>query len=652
MQQDMGKTGKYITIGVAGHVDHGKTSLVKNLTGVYTDRMRKEKERGLSIESGIAAYPSENGISISLIDVPGHTDYMKNTIRGLNSVDFGIIVVAADDGVMPQTLEHVQIMELNGITEGFIVLSKSDLVDHETLELAELEIRDALENTFLKDKDILVYSNVDQKGVTEINTAITHLAGKVPSKNHSGSFRMWIDRVKDFRGFGTVVSGTILSGKLKKDDPVVLMPCGKDTRARSIESHHIIIDEAYAGQRVGINLHKLSMHDVKRGMVITSPDTLIPSYILNARLSLLKNKNKPVNNRDKVKLFIGTSLVNATIILVNRDILMPGEEGFVQMRLSDPVTVLPGDSYIIAQMNFPGILGGGRIIELTSRKYRKSIKDEMICTLEALVYGNTSDYIDIKTKGNNGSLLVINDMSKKTGIPQEEIKKEIEIKLKSGEFMTFGSKGVIRTEIYNSVKSDILEILRLIQSEDPMKFNIKPKEIKTKIPFVFAIEALEKILEQLYDEGVLEKENGGYRLSGFSPAISEEQDTAVSLIFDYTSESGLAPFCADTVWRKYNRRYPKKKFIKMMSFLCDRKKLIKVRDGRFLTFEAIEQIKEKITKVIEEKGIFTLSDCKPVFGYGRTGAIPILEYLDEKNFTVRVEEGRLLKKKIGGLLVE
>jgi selenocysteine-specific elongation factor len=648
----MGITTKYVTIGIAGHVDHGKTSLVKSLTGIDTDRLKEEKDRGLSIESGVAVYTSQNNTSISLVDVPGHTDYMKNTIRGLSSVDFGILVVAANDGVMPQTLEHVQIMEFHGVTEGFIVLSKSDLVDHEILELAELEIRDALKSTFLKDKEILVCSNVNQKGIPEINTAITRIAEKLPLKDHSGSFRMWIDRIIDSRGFGTVVSGTILSGRLKKDDPVVLMPGGIETRARVIESHHKIIDEAYAGQRVGVNLHKISMNDVKRGMVIAAADSLRPCFMLNSRLRLLKNKNKTIHNRDKVKLYTGTSLVNATVLLIENDILRSGEEGFVQLRLSDPIAVTPGDKYIIAQMNLPNILGGGRVIEITGKKYRKSIKDDIVCSLEALMNGNTSGYIDIKTKGTNGSLVMAVDLSKNTCLPPEDVTKEIGKRVKSGEFMDFGAKGIIRSEIFKKVKSDIPEILRSIQRGTPMKLNIKPEEIKTKISFAIPITSLEKILDQLFNEGVLEKKDGGYLLNGFSPSMTEDQNFAVSLIIDFVAESGLAPFSVDTVWKKYNRKYPKIKLWKVISFLRSRKRLIQVKDGRFLSFEAIEQIKEKIVKVIEDKEIFTLLDCKPVFGYGRTGATSVLDYLDEQGFTERVEEGRVLKEKKDELNME
>lgn len=644
----MEPVNRYITIGIAGHVDHGKTSLVKSLTGVDTDRLKEEKQRGLSIESGVAAFPSESDTSAALVDVPGHTDFLKNTIRGLSCVDFGILVVAADDGVMPQTLEHAQILELNGVKEGIIVLSKADLVDSETLELAELEIRDALQDTFLGDKELFAYSNIDQNGLAEIRTAISRMSGNLPSKDPSLPFRMWIDRIRGFKGFGTVVSGTVISGSLMKDDPLVLMPDGKSTRARALESHHVAINEAFTGQRAGINLHKLSVNDIKRGMVIASPGSLRPSYMLNANFKVFRDTGKSIHSRQKVKLYIGTSLVKATIVIMGKELLKPGEEGFVQLRLSDPAAVLPGDKFIIAFMNVPVIMGGGKIIEISDRKYRKTVAPEVIASLKSLVNRNTAGYIDIQTTGNNTSLIRAEDLAINTGLSIDDVKKEINKKVNSGELMDFGEKGVIKSEIYNKVKSNLPELFREIQKEDPMKHNIRPEEIKTRLHFSFPSEPLNRILFELFNEGILEREGGGYLLSGFSPVLSEEHNFVVSLIYDYASESGITPFSADTIWKKNSKKYPKRKIKKVMSFLRSRKRLVKVNDGRFLTFEAMKQIKSKIIDVVTENGIFTLADCKHVFGYGRSVAIPILEYLDEKGFTVRVEGGRILQK-IDGL---
>lgn len=339
---------KYVTIGVAGHVDHGKTSLVKCLTGTDTDRLHEEKRRGLSIESGIAPFRSNvSNMQIAFVDVPGHTDFLKNTIRGLSGVDMAILVVAADDGLMPQTLAHLRILNFFDVKNGFIVLSKSDLADDKILYLAELEIREAVEGTFLDEKPVIAFSMTDKKGLLEIEKCIVETAKKITIKDPSLPFRLWIDQVKSFTGLGTVVTGTIQSGTLNQGDKIHLLPVGIETRARLLEMHHDKADKAVAGQRVGINIPKIPVTDVKRGMVLSIPDAIHPTYLLNVEIRLLETAKKPIENRQRVKLYLGTSVTNAMIVLMEQGLeqehLYPGEKGLVQVRLMKPVPALPGD---------------------------------------------------------------------------------------------------------------------------------------------------------------------------------------------------------------------------------------------------------------------------------------------------------------------
>jgi small GTP-binding protein len=271
---------KYVTIGIAGHVDHGKTSLVRTLTGIETDRLEEEKRRGLSIESGVAPFLTTGGLSIALVDVPGHTDFLKNTIRGLSCVDMAILVVAADDGVMPQTREHMKILDLFGAKTGFVVLSKADMVDRETLELAELEIKEVVRGSVFQGKPVIPYSALDRRGLEDVRSAIEEEALGLKSKSADDAFRLWIDQVSGVAGFGTVVTGTILSGTLSQDEALVLLPPGIETRARSLETHHKIVEKAHAGQRVGINLHKVSLDQVGRGMLLAAPGRMSPGFLL------------------------------------------------------------------------------------------------------------------------------------------------------------------------------------------------------------------------------------------------------------------------------------------------------------------------------------------------------------------------------------
>ena len=362
---------KHITVGIAGHVDHGKTSLVRALTGIDTDRLEEEKRRGLSIESGIAPLELDSGTKISLVDVPGHTDFLKNTIRGLSGVDMAVLVVAADDGIMPQTLEHLQILEFFNAKDGFVVLSKVDLVDDEILELAELEISETLEKSFLEGKPVIPFSALDRRGLLDIRRHIEEIAQEIPGKRLELPFRLWIDQVKGFPGYGTVASGTILSGRLYQDDPLQLLPPGIETRVRSLETHHRDASEAGAGQRVGINLHKIPLKDVQRGMVLAEPGTVEATYLLNVDLQVLPGAQKPLKNRQRVRLYLGTSVTSSLAVLMEKEQLEPGERGLVQLRLTKPVGALPGDPFVVCPLNVQTTIAGGKVLEIPPQKYRK-----------------------------------------------------------------------------------------------------------------------------------------------------------------------------------------------------------------------------------------------------------------------------------------
>jgi selenocysteine-specific elongation factor len=639
----MNAGSRYITVGVAGHVDHGKTSLVRALTDIDTDRLKEEKGRGLSIESGVALLSSNHDISIALMDVPGHTDFLKNTIRGLSCVDFAVLVVAADDGVMPQTLEHLHILALNGVKDGCVVLSKADLVDKETLEMAELELRDALTGSFLDGKRIMAFSALDGRGVEEIRRCIYEVSETLTPKDASLPFRLWIDRIRGFPGFGTVVSGTVLSGTLKPGDPLAIMPAGIDTKARSLESHHEKIPKASAGQRIGINLHKVPMDNVKRGMVASEPASLRTYYKYNVYLRIPDTIIQPIRNRQKVKIHIGTAVVNATVVLMEKDRLESGEDGFAQLRFMKPLAAIPGDTFIICLMNMPIILGGGRILENAKEKYRETTASETLACLKAIMAGDIGGYIDHKFQKKGYLPVRAEELAGNTGFPPEDIRFEIDKRVKKGELISFKKSGVICRETYERLKTALPGVLEEALKKDPLKQNVKQEEVKARLAPVLDDEVLDQILFELCRDNALVREGGGFRPSRFSAELSEDQNRIIAIIFDYASQSGMCPFSADTVWKVNRRKCDKSRIKKLISFLRDQKRLVQVNDGRFLSVEALEQVKSKIAEVIYQKGMFTIPDCTPVLGYGRAVAIPILEYLDDAGFTLRTEQGRKLK---------
>ena len=632
----------FITVGIAGHVDHGKTTLVKCLTGVDTDRLMEEKTRGLSIESGVAPFRTSTGIHIALLDVPGHTDFMKNTIRGLCSVDAALLVVAADDGVMPQTLEHIEILEFMGAKKGIIVISKADLVDDETLELAGLEIRELLEGTFLQGSPLIPFSSVDLRGADEIRKCIKDLHGNIQVKNSSDNFRLWIDQIKSFSGFGTVVSGTILSGELAQGDPLSILPDGLNTRVRSLESHNQKIDRACAGQRVGVSLHKVPISRARRGMALTREGEMKPALLINVFLEVLARVRRPIKNRQRVKMHLGTSVINAMVVMMEHESLKPGDKGLVQLRLMRPVAAVPGDAFVISLMNVPTVIGGGNILEITDEKYRKAKIEKTLPYLKALRERDLKNFMDFLFKSGRNVLISSNELSKSTDFNKDEIEEEFKKKIKLRELVSFGNAGVLSVDAYKEMKQGITAIVKNALNLDPLKKALNPEEIRAIYHPPLHETPFQRMLAELCNEGKLVRVNGGVTTPDNSERLNAEQGYLIDICLRYSKETDMVPFSGDTVWKLHNKKFDKRKIEKILNYLHDQKSLIRLNDGRYLSPVAVNKIKERVARVISKKGEFTLGDLKEALGYGRSVGVPVLEHLDTMAFTRREGNRRVL----------
>jgi selenocysteine-specific elongation factor len=638
--------GKYITVGIAGHVDHGKTSLVRTLTGIDTDRLEEEKRRGLSIESGVAPFLSTSGLSIALVDVPGHTDFLKNTIRGLSCVDMAILVVAADDGVMPQTREHLEILDLFGAKTGFVVLSKTDMVDRETLELAELEISEVVRGTVIQGKPVIPFSALDRRGLDDIRSAIEAEAAHLESKSAEDPFRLWIDQVSGVAGFGTVVTGTILAGTLTQDDSMVLLPSGLETRARSLETHHKLIEKAYAGQRVGINLHRIPLDQVSRGMLLVAPGLLSHSYLLNANLKVLETAKAPIRNRQKVKLYLGTSVTNTLVILMEKQSLQPGEHGLAQLRLMKPVAAMPRDPFVICPLNLNTVMGGGNVLEIPREKFWVVKAERTLPYLSALKSCDLPNCVQKFFDAHIDQLLVPAELARTSGFSVDETTALLKEKEKAGEVLTFRDKGFFSRKRYEQLKKELPGLLQDILSKDPMKRNAKAEEIRRQLSPHLEEEVFQRMLSDLCRDGKLVKIDGGFQVSGLSVNLSPHQAKLAALCMNYALESGFAPFSGDTVWKLPGMKYEKQDIDKMLSRLRSEGKLVRLKDGRYIPSDCLEAIKEKVRGVVAATGVFTLDDLRTTLGYGRRIGVIVLEYLDSIGFTSRRGEGRVLRETI------
>ncbi|MEA3427770.1 MAG: selenocysteine-specific translation elongation factor [Thermodesulfobacteriota bacterium] len=635
---------KHITIGVAGHVDHGKNALVNCLTGIDTDRLQEEKRRGFSIESGIAPLNLPSGTQVALVDVPGQTSFLKNSIRGLSCVDMAILVVAADDGIMPGTLEHLNILNFLKVKSGFIVLSKADLVDDEMLELGKLEIMDQIKGTFLEGKPVISYSATDRRGLNEIRLNIEKQVENIAGKNQHASFRLWIDQIRTFTGFGTVVSGTILSGTIRQDDMLHLLPSGKETRARFLEVHQQRVSRSVAGQRVGINLHKVPLKDVKRGMMLAKPETVNGTYILNVDIHVLQSVKELIKNRQRVKLYLGTSVTNAMAVIMEKEQLEAGESGLVQFRLIKPVPALPGDPFVICPLNVHTVIGGGIVLEIPLEKYRAAKAEITIPYLEALRNGDLKLVMDHFFDRNISHPVTAADIARETGFQIKEVEAEVKLRVKSGEILYFEGRGLFGKNPYKALKKKSLKIVENVLLENPFQATIMPDEIKTRLLPSIDEAPFQRMLAELCQEGKLIKTDGGFQVRNLLVKLSKQQERLITLLLEYARHLGIVPFRADMFWKLHKKKFNKNEIQRLLDYLHNQKRLIRLNNGRFLTPRAMEQIKDGVRNVIVQKGRLTLADSKETLGYGRTVGVPVLEYLDAIGFTCRQENERVLKK--------
>lgn len=633
----------HFTIGFAGHVDHGKTTLVRCLTGVDTDRKPEEKRRGMSIEAGVAPMDLPSGRRAAVIDVPGHTDFLKNTIRGLNSVDLGVLVVAADDGVMPQTREHLEILKFFNASSGLVVLSKTDLVDPDTVELAELEVRELLSGTFLDSRPLFKFSTKNPDLSTELLEGIDAALTELPPKKPEPPFRLWVDQVRNLSGHGTVVSGTISSGMIRCDEEVQLLPGGTRARARAIKSHDVALTQAISGQRIGVNLHRVSIEEVVRGMALVTPDTAHPASILNVDIQVLPKAPKGISNRQKVKIYLGTSITNAMVVLMEGDRIKPGESGLAQIRLLKPIAALPQDAFVISPLNVNAVIAGGRVLETSQEKFRSSKSGAILPLLKALQSSDASAYAERVFANSKGRLISARDLSAKTKLPYPQFESFIGSNVQKKELIYIKNHGAIRTSHVAAIQNRVIETVAEAFRKEHLKKTVLLSEVAEKLESPVDNVLLEIIADGLCRDGKLVRVHGGYSTPDSEKPIDEHRGTLIAMLLQYAQQSGLTPFSGDTFWKLHRPTFKKADIEQLLNYLFSQKKLVRLNDQRFLSLEALAEIKRRVAQAIERNGFVTVGDCKELFGYGRWGGTHVLDHLDKIGFTVRREDKHYLR---------
>ena len=629
---------KSIIVGTAGHIDHGKTALVKALTGIDADRLEEEKRRGITIDLGFAhlELPDSNGerFRFGFVDVPGHERFVRNMLAGVGGIDLVLLVIAADEGIKPQTREHFDICRLLGIPRGITVLTKSDAVDPDTLEVLRLEVEEFLRGSFLETSPIVAVSALKSIGLDELKRQLVQIAGQIPVRDSSAIARLPIDRVFTMKGFGTVVTGTLIAGTINKEDELELFPAGKRVRIRGVQVHGKAADRAVAGERTALNLANFEKHELARGMVLAFPGLLQTSSRIDAKLSLLASA-KPLKSGSRVHLHAFSSEVIARVNLYDRKPLQPGEDAFAQFRLSEASLLVAGDRFIVRQFSPVITIGGGTVLDAFPTK--KSASSDHRVFLKSLSEGDMNDSICARIHRRGADGITVAQLINESGLSRTVLDRSL-TQLESQGRIKRRADLYIDSAAFAELTATLINLVSKFHQANPLVAGISkesllqqsclsPAGFDAGLAFCLAGHALTLNGELVH-------------LPGRGVVMKDEESESRRTIEQAFSSAGLkVPALKDVL---AGLKIDKARAQKIMTLLLRDKILIKVSDDLVFHKGALEELRKSISGLKTKSPKLDVARFKDLTGVSRKYAIPLLEYLDRERVTRRVGDERVI----------
>lgn len=631
-----------LIIGTAGHVDHGKTALIKALTGIDTDRLKIEKERGISIELGYALCRLPSGRRAGIVDVPGHERFIKNMLAGVGGIDLVLLVIAADEGVMPQTREHMHIIELLQIKQGVVALTKVDLVDGEWLELVREEVRDFLKTTFLKDAPLVEVSSVTGQGLPELLQALDQAAARTEEKPAGGPVRLPIDRAFSITGFGTVVTGTLWSGVIRLNDVLEILPRGGSARVRSLQVHGERVEEARAGQRVAVNIPGVEVTAVERGSVLAERGVFSASTRMDARLYLLPDAPKELRHRARVRFYLGTAEVLGRVLLLDREELPAGQTAYVQLFLEEPAVAARGDRFIIRSYSPMHTIGGGVIIDPAAGKHKR-LRQEVLAGLAAREKGSPRELVLEVLKAEKKKMLTIAGLSP-TGLTREELTGALDGLLADGQVIKISVDNedyYLSREVYRSQAEELRKALLAFHREYPLREGLPREEVRSRFFPHLNVRQLQALLEVMEKDGLVQDAPQTVALPDFSPHLDERQEKIFAWLESTYREGGLLP----PRWSEAAAvtRLEPQEAQELLQYCLRRGTLVKVADDLYFHAGEIARAKEMLLDFLARSGEITVAQARDLWQTSRKYALPMLEYFDRLKITRRVGDKRVAR---------
>ncbi len=631
---------KSVIIGTAGHIDHGKTTLVKALTGIDTDRLEEEKRRGITIDLGFAHLelnaPNGEKLRLGFIDVPGHERFVRNMLAGVGGIDLVLLVIAADESIKPQTREHFEICRLLSIPRGITVITKADLVDEDTLNVVRLEIEDFVRGSFLDTNrsPVVAVSARTGAGLEELKKEIARLAAEVPSRDTEAQFRLPIDRVFVMKGFGAVVTGTLIAGKIKKEEEVEIFPMRQHARVRGVQVHGAATDQAIAGQRTALNLAGVQTEELARGMTLAGPGLLQPAQRFDVQISLLKDA-KPLKNRARVHLHAFTSETIAEVALYEGDQLKPGSTAFAQLRSEDPMLLLPGDRVILRQFSPVITIGGARVLDaFPLAKHKKESRLQFLTTLAT---GAPKDGLLARVERRGTEGLSVAAAVRETGLKKSVVENLLSALGQEAKVVQAGDYR-ISAAAFQKGREQLIATLDAFHKANPLTAGISKEELREKLGLQQPV--MEAVLAQLTRERKAEVAGEQVRLAGRGVELKDEEAKAKEQIEKAFASSGLkVPLMKEVLAQL---PVDKARAQKLVTLLLRDRVLVKLADDLVFHQSALQELRQVLVGYKAKSAKIDVGKFKDLTGVSRKYAIPLLEYLDRERVTRRVGDERII----------
>jgi len=629
---------KNIIIGTAGHIDHGKTTLIKALTGADTDRLKQEKERGISIELGFTSFKLSNDNQVGIIDVPGHEKFIKNMLAGAAGVDLAILVVAADEGMMPQSKEHLAILDLLGVKHGVVALTKTDKVDEEWRQLVMEDTREKLAGSFLEKAEIIPVSAVEKEGIDALKAELNRIIENISTKKTENNTYFPIDRVFTLKGFGTIVTGTLFKGVIEVEDELELYPQSKKLRVRSLQVHNDQVEKVYPGQRVGINLSGIDKDELQRGDVLAKVNSLFKTKYFEAKLKMLKDLTFVLKNGDQIRFHIGAKEIIGRVYIYDKKELFPGEEAYVQFSLEEEIAAFLGEKFVIRRYSPMDLIGGGRII-IVDPPPRKRNEQQITEVLKEIEAGDWKKRIEIFINSKKFESASIEYLLKKSSLRETELNnilKRLEedgkiICLKEGENSLW-----IHGDKLREVEEQILEFITSYHQNNHLELGISKEELRSKIKFNFDNQEFNQIIKILVSKKLIKEKENALALFDFEISFTEaEEELKNKIIAEFENNLFSPPGLAEIKDNLGIDAGGEEKFNSIINYLILKKIIIRLNHEILIHSQAVKEAEKLLKEYLEENSAIELADFRDLIESSRKYALALLK---------KFEKDRLLKK--------